>query len=86
MDQTYQLTTEERSIITEIQDSLIEQYVKQKEALDKGQKTCVIEIQREINELHREIMEIKEWAKVWARLCQIWLGAQFGLQKFNRAK
>lgn len=63
MDQTYQLTTEERARITEIQDSLIERYVKQKEALDKGQKTCVIEIQREINELRHEIAEIKEWAK-----------------------
>jgi hypothetical protein len=63
MDQVYQLTTEERARITEIQDSLIERYVEQKEASDKGDQARAIEIQREINELHHEIEEIKEWAK-----------------------
>jgi hypothetical protein len=63
MDQVYQLTTEERARITEIQDSLIERYVEQKEASDKGHQARAIEIQREINELHHEIEEIKEWAK-----------------------
>jgi hypothetical protein len=63
MDQICQLTTEERARITEIQDSLIERYVEQKEASDKGKKARVIEIEREINELRREMEEIKEWAK-----------------------
>ena len=58
------LTQEERAKIAEIQDSLIDRYVEQKEALEEGKKTRAIEIGFEINELRREIENIKEWAKV----------------------
>jgi benzoyl-CoA reductase/2-hydroxyglutaryl-CoA dehydratase subunit BcrC/BadD/HgdB len=56
------LTPEERARITEIQDFLIDRYVEQKEALDKGDDTRAKEIGREIKELQREKEEIKEWA------------------------
>jgi len=58
------LTPEERTRITEIQDLLIDRYVEQKEALEKGEKARVIEIGFEIKELKREIEEVKEWAGV----------------------
>jgi hypothetical protein len=58
------LTPEERARVTEIQDLLIDRYVEQREALENGQKTRAIEIEFEIKELHREIEEIKGWAKV----------------------
>ena len=58
------LTSEERARITEIQDLLINRYVEQKEALDKGLKTHAIEIEFEIKELQREMEKIKGWAKV----------------------
>jgi hypothetical protein len=58
------LTPEERGKITEIQDSLIDLYVEQKEALDKGNKTRAIELGFEIKELKHEIEKIKEWVNV----------------------
>ena len=64
MGQYNQLTREERSRVTEIQDLLIDRYVEQKEALDKGLKTHAIEIEFEIKELQREMEKIKGWAKV----------------------
>jgi hypothetical protein len=64
MGQNNHLTPEERARITEIQDLLIDRYVEQKEALDKGLKTHAIEIEFEIKELHREVEKIKEWANV----------------------
>ena len=64
MWQYNQLTPEERARITEIQDLLIDRYVEQKEALDKGLKTHAIEIEFEIKELRHEMEKIKEWAKV----------------------
>jgi hypothetical protein len=64
MGQYNQLTPEERARIAEIQDLLIDRYVEQKEALDKGLKAHAIEIALEIKELHREMEKIKEWAKV----------------------
>jgi len=64
MGQYNQLTPEERARITEIQDLLIDRYVEQKEALDKGLKTHAIEIEFEIKELRHEMEKIKEWAKV----------------------
>lgn len=64
MGQHNQLTPEERARITEIQDLLIDRYVEQKDALEKGQKSRAIEIQFEIKELHREMERIKEWANV----------------------
>jgi len=56
------LTPEERSRITEIQDFLIDRYVAQKEALERGDDARVKEIALEIKELQREKEEIKEWA------------------------
>ena len=58
------LTPEERARITEIQDLLIDRYVEQKEALEKGEKARAIEIGFEIKELKREIEEVKGWAGV----------------------
>jgi hypothetical protein len=62
MRQSNCLTPEERARVTEIQDLLIDRYVEQKEALIRGHKTRVIEIQSEIKELHHEVEKIKEWA------------------------
>jgi hypothetical protein len=64
MGQSNRLTPEERAQITEIQDSLIDRYVKQKEAMEKRQKTRVSELDREIKQLEQEIEEIKGWANV----------------------
>ena len=64
MEKSHVLTPEERARITEIQDLLIDRYVEQKEALDKGEKARAIEIGFEIKELKREIEEVKEWAVV----------------------
>jgi len=56
------LTPEERARITEIQDFLIDRYVEQKEALEKGDAARAKVIALEIRELQREKEEIKEWA------------------------
>jgi hypothetical protein len=56
------LTPEERARITEIQDFLIERYVEQKEAFERGDNDCAKKIAREIKGLQREKEEIKEWA------------------------
>ena len=56
------LTVEERARITEIQDSLIERYVEQKEAIREGNKCRAIELEFEIKELMREKNKIKHWA------------------------
>jgi len=61
MGQYEGLTPEERARITEIQDFLIDRYVEQKEALEKGDNARAKEIAREIKELQREKEEIKEW-------------------------
>jgi hypothetical protein len=58
------LTPEERARITEIQDLLIDRYVEQKDALEKGERARAIGIGFEIKELKREIEEVKEWAGV----------------------
>ena len=57
-------TPEERVRITEIQDLLIDRYVEQKEALEKGEKSLAMEIEFEIKEICREMEKIKEWATV----------------------
>jgi hypothetical protein len=41
------LNPEERARIAEIQDSLIDLYVEQKEAFEKGEKACATEIEFE---------------------------------------
>jgi hypothetical protein len=56
------LMPEERARITEIQDFLLERYVEQKEALERGDNARVKEIALEIKGLQREKEEIKEWA------------------------
>ena len=64
MEQNTHLTPEERATITKIQDSLIERYVEQKEALEEGNRCRAIELGFEIGELRHEIEKIKEWAAV----------------------
>ena len=54
MEQSKHLILEERVRLTEIQDSLIDRYVEQKEALEKGNRCRAIEIQFEIKELLHE--------------------------------
>jgi hypothetical protein len=56
------LTPEERARITEIQDFLIDRYVEQKEALERGDDARAKEIALQIKELQREKEEIVEWA------------------------
>ena len=56
------LMPEERARIAEIQDFLLERYVEQKEALERGDDARVKEIALEIKGLEREKEEIKEWA------------------------
>jgi hypothetical protein len=62
MGQYDRLTPEERARITEIQDFLIDRYVEQREAVEKGDDARANEIALEIKELQREKEEIKEWA------------------------
>ena len=61
MEQYNGLTPEERARITEIQDFLIERYVEQKEALERGDDSRAKKIALEIKGLQREKEEIKEW-------------------------
>jgi hypothetical protein len=58
------LTVEERARITEIQDSLIERYVEQKEAIHEGDRRRAIALEFEIKELLREKKKIKHCAAV----------------------
>ena len=58
------LTVEERARITQIQDSLIDRYVEQKEAIREGNGCRAMELEFEIKELLREKAKIKEWAAV----------------------
>lgn len=51
MEQDKDLISEERARLTEIQDSLIDRYVEQREALEEGNRCRAIEIQFEIKEL-----------------------------------
>ena len=54
MGQNDRLTPEERARITEIQEFLIDRYVEQNEALEKGDNVRAKEIGLEIKELQRE--------------------------------
>jgi DNA-directed RNA polymerase subunit E'/Rpb7 len=56
------LMPEERARITKIQDLLIDRYVEQKEALEKGDHVRAKEIESEIKELRRAKEEIQGWA------------------------
>ena len=62
MGQYQRLTPEERARITDIQDFLLDRYVEQKEALERGDDARAKKIGREIKALQREKEEIKEWA------------------------
>jgi hypothetical protein len=62
MEQNDRLTPEERARITEIQEFLIDRYVEQNEALEKGDNVRAKEIGLEIKDLQREKEKIKEWA------------------------
>ena len=64
MEKSSRLTPEERAKITEIQDLLIDRYVAQKSAIERGERTRSRQIEFEIEELKHEIEEIKEWANV----------------------
>jgi hypothetical protein len=64
MEKSNLLTPEERARITELQDLLINLYVEQKEALERGKKARSGEIGYEIRKLKREVEKIKEWANV----------------------
>ena len=50
------------SQLTEIQDSLIERYVEQKEAIQEGNSCRAARLEFEINELLHEKEEIEHWA------------------------
>ena len=62
MEQDGYLAVEERAKMTEIQDSLIERYVEQREAIQEGNRCRAIELEFEIKELLREKDKIKHWA------------------------
>jgi hypothetical protein len=62
MERDAYLTVGERARITEIQDSLIERYVEQKEAIHEGNRRRAIALEFEIKELLREKKKIKHWA------------------------
>lgn len=64
METSNLLTPEERARITEIQDLLIERYVRQKEELERNNRVRAREIEDEIEALKREMVDIKEWANV----------------------
>jgi hypothetical protein len=61
------LPPEELARITEIQDLLIDLYVRRSEALDEGDNAGAKELDREINELRREREKIEGWAITLAR-------------------
>ena len=54
MEQSKHLILEEGARLTEIQDSLIDRYVEQQEALEEGNRCRAIEIEFEIKELLHE--------------------------------
>jgi hypothetical protein len=55
---------EERELVTDIEDCLIELYVAQKEAIQEEDICRSIELEFEIRELHRDRDRIKHWAVV----------------------
>ena len=60
MEQDGYLTARERARMTDIQDSLIERYVEQKEAIHDGNRCRAIELEFEIKELLREKAKMKQ--------------------------
>jgi hypothetical protein len=64
MERDGYLTVEERARISKIQDSLIDRYVEQKEAIQEGNRCRAVELESEIKELLREKAKIKQLAAV----------------------
>jgi hypothetical protein len=62
MKQNTHLMPEERARITEIQDLLIDRYVEQKAALEKGKRSRAMELEFEIKELQHKKEKIKRLA------------------------
>jgi hypothetical protein len=58
------LTSEERARITELQDLLIDRFVRHKEAVEDGRRDRAKALEAEINDLVREKEEIEKWAAV----------------------
>jgi hypothetical protein len=54
MERDGYLTVEERARILKIQDSLIDRYAEQKEAIQEGNRCRAVELEFEIKELLRE--------------------------------
>jgi hypothetical protein len=78
------LTVEERARITEIQDSLIERYVKQKEAIREENRCRAKELEFEIRELLREKDKINHWAVL--RSAGAAIGPVRALGKLSKAR
>jgi hypothetical protein len=66
MEKNIHLMPEERATMGEIQDSLIERYVEQSEAIREGNRCRAIELEFEIKQLLREKEKIKRWAAAWS--------------------
>jgi hypothetical protein len=64
MKQDKDRTQERQDRITDIQDSLIERYVEQREAIQEGNRCRAIELEFEIKELRREKDKIKQLTAV----------------------
>jgi hypothetical protein len=64
MERDGYLTVEEGARISKIQDSLIDRYVEQKEAIQEGNRCRAVELEFEIKELLREKAKIKQLAAV----------------------
>ncbi|MBV8132447.1 MAG: hypothetical protein JO282_08065 [Alphaproteobacteria bacterium] len=62
MKENKHLVSKEGARIMEIQDLLIDRYVEQREALDKGNRCHAIELEFEIKELLREKARVKALA------------------------
>jgi hypothetical protein len=58
------LTSEERTRITELQDLLIDRFVRHKEAIVSGQGARAKALEAQINDLLHEKEEIEKWAVV----------------------
>jgi len=64
MKQNKDRTQERQDRITDIQDSLIERYVEQREAIQEGNRCRAIELEFEIKELRREKDKIRQLTAV----------------------
>ena len=58
------LTPEERARITELQDLLIDRFLKSREAAADGQEERIKTLEAEIDDLLHEKEEVEKWATV----------------------